>query len=217
MTTSQRRRNPLALSGVLFVAFFIASLVLSGVLASAPLPMPDAPATETARYFADSQAAVLVSGLLQALSATSLLVFARRTAGEGSVLAGTTLVGGASAAVLLLLSALLSWALVPVAAGGDLALIGTLRDLSFLTGGTLHVAALGVFVGAGSIAALRAQAFPRWLLWLGVAAAVLSILSLTSLLWFPASILIPLGRLLAFVWTVAVSIVLMRGHTTHDG
>jgi hypothetical protein len=123
------------------------------------------------------------------------------------------------AAVFLLASALLGWVLALTAAGLGLDLVGTLRDLNFLIGGTLHVAALGVFVGAGSIAASRARTLPGWIPRLGIAAAVLSILSPTSLLWFPASILIPLGRLLAFVWIVAVSIVLMRGrpHTAHDG
>jgi hypothetical protein len=60
---------------VFFAAFFIASLILGGVLASGPLPLPGAPAAEVARYFTESRTAVLVSGLCQVLSAVSLFVF----------------------------------------------------------------------------------------------------------------------------------------------
>jgi hypothetical protein len=69
-----------------------------------------------------------------------------------------------------------------------------------------------LFVGAASIAALGAEALPRWVLWLEIAAAALSMLSLASLVLFPALVLIPLGRLLAFVWSVAVSLVLARNN-----
>jgi hypothetical protein len=94
-------------------------------------------------------------------------------------------------------------------------LAGILRQINFLTelitGGTLHVAALGSFVGAASIAARRAQALPSWSLRLGIVAAALAILSLASLFWFPATLLIPLGRLLLWVWCIAAGLVLALG------
>jgi hypothetical protein len=218
MTASGGQLNPWALGGVLFAVFFIVGLVLGGVLASSPFPLPGATAAEVARYFTESQTAVLVSGLFQILSAISLFVFAapvatlvRRTEGGAGALPGLTLGGGALAAVFLLVSALLGWVLALTAGGLGLELVDTLRNLNFLTGGTLHVASLGLFVGAASISTLNARALPRWILWLGLAAAALSILSLASLLFFPASILIPLGRLLAFVWCIAMGIVLALG------
>lgn len=225
MTASGRQGNLWALGGVLFAAFFIIGVVLSGVLASVPLPMPDAPATDVVSYYEASRTAALASGSLQTLSAFSLFVFAaciagfiqRCTRSEGSVLPNLTFAGGALAAALLLVSALLSLALVPVASGGELALIDTLRNLNFLTGGTLHVASLGVFAGAASIATLRAKALPRWIPWLGTVAAALSILSLASLVLFPASILILLGRLLALVWSIVVGIVLALGRQRETG
>lgn len=217
MTVSRRQRDFRALSGVLFAAFFIVSLVLGGVLASAPLPMPDAPAAEVVRYYNDSRTAVIVGGILQALSAVSLFVFAacvaafvRRMAVEARALPGLTSGGGTLAAAFLLLSVLLSWVLALTAAGGELALVSTLRNLNFLAGGVAHVASLGLFVGACSVAVLRAKALPRWISWLGILAATLSLLSLASLVWFPATFLLPLGRLLGFVWSVAVSIILIR-------
>jgi hypothetical protein len=224
MTISKSQGNLWALGGVLFAAFFIIGGVLSGVLAPTPLPLPDAPATDVVRYYEASRAAALASGSLQVLSAVSLFVFVpcvvglvRRARSEASSLPGLTLAGGVLAAALLLVSALLSLVLVPVVAGSNLALVGALRYLTFLTGGTLHVASLGLFVGAASIAALRAKTLPRWIQWLGIVAAALSLLSLASLVLFPASILIPLGRLLAFVWSIAVGIVLALGKQRETG
>ena len=61
-STSKRQGNLLALSGgVFFAAFFIASLVLGDVLASAPLPLPDA---DFARFYEGSRVAALASSSL---------------------------------------------------------------------------------------------------------------------------------------------------------
>ena len=127
MKVSRKRKNLRALSGALFAAFFIAGLVLGGVLASTSLPMPGAPELEVTRYYNDSRTAVLVASTLQALSAVSLIVFAscvaafvRPSTGETGVLPHMALGGGILAATFLLLSAGLSVALVPVAAGGNL-------------------------------------------------------------------------------------------------
>lgn len=207
-----------ALSGVLFAAFFIAGDILRGALAPVPLPLPDATAAEAARYFVESRTAVLAVGAVQILSAIALFIFAgcvvrvvRQTQRAGSALPSLTLAGGVLAAAFLLVCALLALALVPAAAGGDLALVGTLRTLNFLTGGTLHVASLGLFAGAASLAARRSRALPRWIAWLGIALAVPALLSLLSLAVYFANAFILLGRLLGFVWCIAAGIALAVG------
>jgi hypothetical protein len=206
-----------ALSGVFFVALFIAGLVLSGVLAPAPYPLPGASSAEIVRYFSEGRTAILTLGFLQALSAMSLFVFAacvaafvRRTASGTRTLSWLTLGGGTLAATFLLLAALVSWVLALTASEGGAALASTLHYLIFLAGGPAHVASLAPFVGAGSVAALRTKALPGWISWVGIAAAAISLLCLVSLIWYPASIFIPLGRVLSFVWSIAVSVVLIR-------
>jgi hypothetical protein len=79
---------------------------------------------------------------LQVLSALSLFVFVapvadfvRKVASERRALIGLTSGGGALSAGLLLACALLGFVLVPVAAGGNLALVDVLRQTNFLTGG----------------------------------------------------------------------------------
>lgn len=215
---ARRLKNPWALSGVFFVALFIWGLILGGVLSSAPFPMPWAPAPEVARYYDENRTVILASGLLQILSSLALLVFVvhvaafvKRTAGGRGALPGLISGGGVLAAVLLLASAILSFVLALTAGGLGLDLVGTLRQMNFLTGGTLHVASLGLFVGATSVAARRTKALPRWISWLGIVAAALAILSLASLFLFQATILIPLGRLLSFVWCIGVGVVLAFG------
>lgn len=72
-------------------------------------------------------------------------------------------------------------------------------------------------MGATSIAARRAKALPRWISWLGMVQATLAVLSLASLLFFPAALLILLGRMLGFVWCIVVGIVLALGGRREPG
>lgn len=218
MTVTRNQRNLGSLGGLLFAAFFFAGDILGGALAPIPLPLPGAPAAEVVRYYDASRTAVIAVGVLQMLAAGALLVFAgcvvafvRRVRGEEETLPRLAVVGGVAAAVFLLICALLSLTLVPVAAGGNLSLVGALRQMSFLTGGALHVASLGLFVGAASIAARGAWALPGWIVWLGFVQGAVAILSLASLVLFPAALLILVGRMLGFIWCIAVGIALTFG------
>lgn len=218
MTASRRQVDPWVLGGVLFAAFFIAGDVLRGALANGALPLPGAPTEEVVRYFTESRTAVLAVGLCQVLSAVSLFVFVapvatfiRRVTGERDTLPGLASGGGVLSAVLLLASALIGLVMAFTVGGLGLGLVDALRQANFLTGGTLHVASLGLFVGATSIAARREKALPRWISWLGMVQASLAILSLASLFFFPAALLILLGRMLGFVWCIAVGLVLALG------
>ncbi len=216
-TTMPADRRPWwALSGVLFAAFFLGGDIVRGILTSVQLPLPGAPAAEVAGYYNNSQMAILAVAGFQILSSIALFIFVacvvgfiRQAQGSGSALPDLSRGGGLLAAILLLVCALLSVALIPIAAGDNLTLVEVLRYLNFLTGGTLHVATLGVFIGAASIVARNAKALPAWIYWLGIVTAALAILSLFSLVFFYASLFILLGRLLAFVWCITVGIVLV--------
>lgn len=224
MTTSRTKGDIRALGGVLFATFFIASLVLAGALSSGSLPLPGAPASEVASYYNENRTAVLASGTLQGLSAVSLLVFAPsvaafvwRAAPGGRTLSRIVLGGGVLAGVLLLLSVAFGFVVGFAASGGNLALVGTFRDLNFLFGGALHITSLAPFLGGASLVALRAKALPRWLPPFGLFAATVALLCLVSVFWYPASVLDPIGRLLSFVWSVAVGLVLSRGGRARTG
>jgi hypothetical protein len=207
-----------ALTGILFAACYFAADFLRNALTSAPLPLPGAAVEEAARYFDGSRTAVLVVGVCQILSAIALFVFAgcvvnmvRDAQGEGGTLFSLTRVGGTLSAALLLICGILGMVLVPVAASGNLDLLGIVRTVNFLTGGTLHVASLGIFIGAASLAARRTKALPSWICWLGIVVAVIGILSLASVFVYFANAFILLGRLLSFVWAISAGISLARG------
>jgi hypothetical protein len=164
-----------ALAGMLFVAFFIAGDVLRANLAPLPLPLPTAPAADVVQYYQTSGTAALAVGIAQALSAISLVVFVGYVAGwirrmqrEGTQLPVVTRVAGMVSAALLLVCALLGLALMQVTAGGDLELVATVRTVNVLSGGTLHIASLGVFVGVASLAVRQARSLPRWISWWGI-------------------------------------------------
>jgi hypothetical protein len=207
-----------ALTGLLFAACYFAADFLRNALTSEPLPLPSASVEEAARYFDGSRPAVLVVGVCQILSAIALFVFAgcvvnmvRRAQGEGGTLFSLTRVGGILAAALLLICGTLGMVLVPVALSGNLDLLGIVRTVNFLTGGTLHVASLGIFIGAASLAARRTKALPSWICWLGIVVAVVGILSLASVFVYFANAFILLGRMLSFVWAISAGISLARG------
>jgi hypothetical protein len=183
-----------------------------------PLPMPNAPITDLVLYYQSSPAAGLAVGIVQVLSAIALFVFVgsvaslvRQLPSDDGRLLAVTRVGGILSAAFLLVCGLLGLLLVAVSGGGNLLLLGTLRTLNFLSGGTLHIASLGLFVGAASLAAHNARALPRRITWWGIVQSVIAILSLASLVVFPAALFILLGRMLGFVWCIAVGITLAIG------
>jgi len=224
MTASRTERRPWALSGVLFVALFMAGLILSGVLGSETYPSPFGPSAEIERYFTASRDAVRMLSFFHALAAIALVSFVahlaaavRRTGDETAVLSGLVLGGGVLAAAFMLLSALFSWVLARPATVETPALVRAIHDLAFLTGGPGHVLWFAAFVGASSVAALRTPILPGWIAWVGIVVAVISLLSVASLLLEPASYLLPLGRFSGFVWILAVSVVLARGRPLEAG
>lgn len=101
MMSLRRQRSLSALSGVLFVALFLAALIYSSVSAGETYPSPFGPAAEIQRYFSEHRATVQTFSLLQAVAAIALLGFAaavaaavRRAADEPDLLSELTL-GGA--------------------------------------------------------------------------------------------------------------------------
>jgi hypothetical protein len=79
-----------------------------------------------------------------------------------------------------------------------------LRSVNFISGGTAHVATLGLFI------LLASRTFSKPVRVFGIVAAVPAIASLVSLVWFNGAALILLGRLLGMVWTIAAAVSLFR-------
>lgn len=113
---------------------------------------------------------------------------------------------GKVAVALMAVSAVLSVVLAAVAPSASDVTISAMRTAGFYSGGAGHVVTLGGFVWLAS----RPVAWTRAIRVFGVVAAVPAVLSLLSLALFYASALLPLGRLLCMLWTVAAAVSVTR-------
>ena len=151
-------------------------------------------------------------GFLELLGILTMIVFAatlwsvlrRAEAGDG-ILPATAFGAGLASATLKLASgpALFAavWRSDRVVSPQLATALVDMNNVAFVLTWTLDA----VMLGAAAIVILKTRALPRWLGWLGVAAATVSLLS-TPL----ADRVPPLGILLTFAWIVSISIVLFR-------
>jgi hypothetical protein len=222
--TSAPRRDFGALTGVLYVLFFVASLVVAGALGPSGTVTPYSSDAEVQAYRLKDPTTLehlfRTLGLLQGLSALALLafvprltVFVRRYGSDaraGAVRALATVAGA-----LLLLSASTSWVLAQIGSRAELSTYRAVSDLSFITGAGPAIAALGVAVFLVSTTGRTSRALPAWVAWSGMVIGVASVLSMISLVAEGGSVFIPIGRFLGFIWFVTLSVLLWgrRGRT----
>ena len=96
-----------------------------------------------------------------------------------------------------------TWAMTQPGMADDLSTLRALQLLSFATGGVGHVVGLGLLLAGVSTPAAFARLLPRWIVWLGLALAVLAELSSVSLVFPMAALLLPLSRFPSLVWLIA--------------
>ncbi|MCK7626555.1 hypothetical protein MUU72_26220 [Streptomyces sp. RS10V-4] len=222
MSSSARTRRPApgALGGVLYALLFVTSIVASGATApSGPLATPYSSDTVARQYLlADPSAlhrSLQISALFQMLSALALLAFVpwltdfvRRYGTTAQ--AGVVRAMGTASGTLLVLSASAGWILSVLIPTAGLSTARAVMDLSFITGAAPAIGTLGLAMWPVSRTVLASRALPVWVGWAGLFLAAASGLSLLSLLLEPATVFIPVGRYLGFIWFIAVSLLLWR-------
>ncbi|WP_460354762.1 hypothetical protein [Actinoallomurus acanthiterrae] len=216
-----------ALSGLCHVLLFLASLALPGILGQqggAGIVTPYSTDAEVAHFLSTAPRDVLpVAAFCQAMSALALLLFAARVPDHlrridpQSPQAGAARTVGTVAAALLLLSACAQWVLNRPGTGSDLHVYRAVMDLTFITGAGPQVATTGLLFGAVAVAARTTRLLPGWLCWIGIVVAVISALSMLSLLGKAATPLIPIGRFSGMLWLLGASIVLLRRRAAVSG
>ncbi|MFF4825745.1 hypothetical protein ACFY20_22485 [Streptomyces sp. NPDC001312] len=224
--TNLQRRDFGALTGVLYVLFFVASLVIAGALGPSGTVTPYSSDAEVQAYRLKDPATLedlfRILSLLQGLSALALLAFVPcLTAFVGrygsDARAGVVRALATVAGALLLLSASTSWVLAQIGSRAELSTYRAVSDLSFITGAGPAIAALGVAVFLVAATGRASHALPAWVAWSGMVIGVASVLSMSSLVAEGGSVFIPLGRFLGFIWFVALSVLLWRrGGRTDD-
>jgi hypothetical protein len=193
-----------------FLVLYLATAFLPN-LASSPMPLPDDPAEQARAWYAENGLTASLTGVAQFLSVLCLGVFvvglvaASRTSPQRTA-ARMARPWGLAAAALMIVSSVLGWLLAAVAADASLSAVTALRTANFVTGGTLHVLALGIFV----LLASRIPRFGKPVRVFAYVAAVPALVSVVSLVWFNGSVFILLGRLLCMIWIVVAAVSVNR-------
>jgi hypothetical protein len=208
---------PLGPLAIVFTALFVASLVVSTVLAGGDVfPSPFDGGDEATAYFTGNPDALKFSAVLQFGSSIPLAIFAASVTARlnrlgirapGATIAHT---GGVLAAAFLILSALTTWLLSRPGIVADTALTEALRTFAFLTGGTAHVVALGLLLAGIAVPALLARLFSPALAWIGLVLAAIAELSTITLVSTDLAFLLPIARFGGLIWLIAAAFNLPR-------
>lgn len=206
-------------SGAMAVVLFACGLVFGDLLGSSNYPPLNATFQRLRDYFLHNAPEVRALSFFHALSALALLSFAvylhgrMREVCPAGLLPVSALAGGMTAAGFLLLSALTYRTLADPAVRSDPALLHALVVISYLAGGPGIAIPLVLSIGAGATLALRGVLLPRWIGWLGCAAATLCLTSATTFLGpmnnsSATYAILLLAAITGFLWTFATSIAL---------
>lgn len=212
--TRFRTRTSVPLIGA--AVFLLLYLAVSPVAdAIAPLPLPDAQPEDVYAYFINHGAASIATGVLQLLSVAGFALFLSASLGRmiKSTQRRAAQVLGWIAVAAMVVSCAVALVLPLTAAGLSPQSVESWRQVSFFAGGVVHVVALGgvaLVIGIG-----RMWSRPvRVMAWI---AAVPALLSVASLFFYYASILLPAGRLLTMIAFIVVGVSLVRGRSLSAG
>jgi hypothetical protein len=196
--------GPLAVACVgLFVGSFVVMALLTG---GAAYPTPYDPPEAARAFFGPYADALQIVAFLQFGSAIPLGLFTATIVSRlrflGLNVAGVSiaLFGGFAAALMLAISALVSWTLAQPGIADDPGGLRILQLLTFAFGGPGHVVPLGLLLAGVSVPAAFARLLPRWLVWFGLIVAVIAELSWLSLIAPVAGPLLPIARFPALLW-----------------
>jgi Domain of unknown function (DUF4386) len=192
------------LTGVAFVVVLIVGFVIGG-----EPPDSGEPVQEIVEHYVDNETSVIIGAVLATIAGALLIFFAgnlrkvlRAAEGEGGALSALVLVGAAVIAVGAALDGTISFALADKADEIEPTAVQALQalwDNDFLP------IALGILVFelSAGLSIVRHGALPRWLGWVAI---VIAVVTVTPVGWF--------GFIAGGIWVLIVSVVLtLRGRT----
>ncbi|MDX6256888.1 MAG: hypothetical protein QOJ11_3222 [Frankiales bacterium] len=214
----QQRGPSLTVLAAVSVGLLVAGLALSAALGGL-FPSPYAHADTIRDYFLTQSDAVRAGGILTFASSVPLAIYAATASARlrqlGVTAPGATiaLAGGVLSAGALSLAGLLQWTLAQAPVRTEGHLVRALQDLTFMTGGVMHVVFLGLLVAGIAVPGWLAGLLPRPAAYSGLAIAAIAELSTLSLVWQPMSALLPIGRFPALLRLIAAGALLPRKRT----
>ena len=218
-TTARAASGGRAITGAaVFLVAYLAVSFAGSALSDRSLPLPDAPAADVAAYYSANPAAA--AGCRVAAGRLRLRVRRLRPCrcpdlGFGPSAARRLTSVSVVSVLAMLVSCALTVVLTIVAASASLDTVQVLRLGSFYAGGVANVVTLGIFVFAAAKALAGLVGSPTR--WFGYVAGTLAMLSVLSLVFYYASVFLPVGRVLCMVWTVVAAVVVTRSRTVGAG
>ncbi|HEV7651176.1 MAG TPA: hypothetical protein VGP26_23755 [Actinophytocola sp.] len=202
---------------ILSAGFFAVSLVIGVVFGGSVYSSPFADDGKIQAFYTDHGTLVQFVAFFQFAAALTLGVFVaalwarlRALAPGYATLTYTAVIGGGMAATFLALNSVVQWSMSHPAVIESAPVRRGLHYLFFGLGGFAHVAAIGVFVGAVSLVALRARLLPGWFTAASLLFAGLGVLSTFTFVTESTTLLIPLGRFPTLIWQVAIAFMLPK-------
>jgi hypothetical protein len=212
--------NP-GILGMVSLGLLIGSLVSMAVLSGGgTITSPFGDTTEVVGIFAEHGFAVRFASMLQLGSATTLGIYAATVYARQQRLGirvpgpGIGLFGGTAAAILLAVSATITWTQSQAVVSAQSELTHALAYLSFATGGFAHVLGLGLLVAGIAVPSLILRMLPVPFAWVGLVIAGIAELSFLSMVIEPLQLLIPIGRFGALIWLVIAGFLLPKTRHT---
>lgn len=212
--------NP-GILGMVSLGLLIGSLISMAVLSGGgTIASPFGDTTEVTEIFVDHRFAARFASMLQIGSATTLGIYAAivyaRQQRLGIRVPGPVigLFGGTAAAILLAVSASITWTQSQAVVSTQPELTHALAYLSFATGGFAHVLGLGLLVAGIAVPSLILRMLPVPFAWIGLVIAGLAELSFLSMVIESLQFLIPIGRFGALIWLVIAGFLLPKTRHT---
>ena len=214
---SVHRSPPPGIVAVVFVLFFVASIVANAMMTGgAPYPTPYMSIAELQDYYTRFPHAIRIAAFLQFGAVPPLGIFTAtmvsRLLFHRIKVAGVyiALFGGMASAFFLGVSSLSAWALSQPGVAADAGAMRVAQLIAFAFGGFGHVVTFGILLAGISIPGLVFRLMPRWVCWAGLIIAAICVISYFSMIFPEGSVLLPLGRFPGYLWLIAAGFTLPK-------
>ncbi|GAB1508104.1 DUF4386 family protein [Actinophytocola sp. KF-1] len=210
------RRN-----GIVSIAAFLAMFILGAIINSflsdgGTYPVPNDTAEHVLQWRSDNGGSVRITGVAGALAGLAIIwhgawlsaVVRERTSNREASL--VVFGGGIVAGAFMLIAGMLQWVVESPETLSDVPLMRAVDRMIYATSGPGSVVGFLLLVGGAGLALRRTGLVPVWFAWLGVAAGVVSLLSLILLLPEDGSAFgfVSLGRFPSLLWLLAAAVLL---------
>ncbi|SDR22791.1 hypothetical protein [Thermostaphylospora chromogena] len=210
--------------GLVSLGLLLGSLISMAALSGgAVIPSPFDGTGTVAGFFADHGFAARFAAMLQLGSSIPLGIYAatvyarQRRLGIRVPGPAIGLFGGTAAAILLAVSAIVTWTQSQDVVSANPELTHAFAYVSFAAGGFAHVLGLGLLIAGIAVPALILRLLPAWFAWTGLVLAVLAELSFLTMVLQPLQLLIPIGRFGSLIWLVIAGFLLPKTRHARQG